>query len=234
MSDAEKIAAARHAAGFVRDGMLVGLGTGSTAAHMVARLGERITEEKLNIHAVCTSKDTERLAKEHGIKLLPLTDKQVDLCIDGADQVNGRGDMIKGGGGALLREKMVAMQSRRRIYIVDSGKTVMVLAKGFPVPVEIIQFGFEATLARLRRVSGCTPMLRVKGSKPFVTDEGHYIADCAFERGIKNPAQVDYAISEIVGVVTTGLFIGLCDMLVIGKGGGVEVKEFGKDTEDLQ
>ncbi|BFH69654.1 MAG: ribose-5-phosphate isomerase RpiA [Paenibacillus dendritiformis] len=216
-----KRAAAEEAVKFIRDGMTVGLGTGSTAYWAIQAIGARVAEG-LRIQAVPTSEATERLARECGI---PLLDKltELDVTIDGADEVDGRLNAIKGGGGALLREKLVAAASRELILIVDHSKCVAGLG-GFPLPVEIVPFGAEVTMRQIGRL-GCRPVLREKGGRPFVTDNGNYIADCAFGR-IAEPGELQHQLKRITGVVDHGLFIGMADKLIIGHGSGaVTVRE---------
>jgi len=211
--DPKKIAAEK-AIGLVRDGMLLGLGTGSTAHWAIVGIADRIKKEKLNIKAVATSLQSEKLARDSGIALVPF-DKgiSIDLTIDGADEVNRDLDLIKGGGGALLREKIVAFNSRRLVIIVDESKLVAVLGR-FPLPVEIAIFGWEITCEHLASL-GCRPMLRTRNENPFLTDNGHYIADCNFEV-IGNPGELNQQIREIPGVMETGLFVGMASQVIVG------------------
>lgn len=207
--DEWKKAAARKAAALVQDGMIVGLGTGSTAAFLVSILGERV-RHGLNIVAIPTSERTRIQAIEEGIPLASFADHQeIDLTIDGADEiVRGTLDLIKGAGGALLREKIVACASKRMVVISDSSKLVDRLGSVFAVPVEIVPFGWEVTASRLRgRASDVRLRLGPEGA-PYVTDGGHYIVDCHFGV-ISDPAALERDLATAVGVVETGLFIGI-------------------------
>jgi ribose 5-phosphate isomerase A len=219
--DRAKRAAARKAAEFAEGGMRVGLGTGSTAAFLVRRLGERVREEGLRLRAVPTSEATARLAREEGIEVVDLDEAGwLDLCIDGADEVDGNLDLIKGGGGALLREKIVAAASERVVIIADGGKRVETLG-AFPLPVEVIPFGWRTTQALVERlladmdVDGQESRLRMTGDAPFRTDGGNLILDLALHR-IGNPRQLSLVLNQVPGVVENGLFVDLCDALVLG------------------
>lgn len=201
--NAKKLAAEK-AVELIKDHMVVGLGTGSTASHAISKIGERI-KQGLSIKAVATSVASEKLALEVNIPLLPLaTIESVDIAIDGADEVDARGNLIKGGGGALLREKIVAFASRRFIVVVDQSKLADTLGN-FPLPVEIVPFAPALALKQLRAL-GCEPSIRKKEGKEFVTDNGNLIIDCRFAR-IEDPASLDTAIKKIPGVVETGLFL---------------------------
>jgi len=211
--NAAKTAAAELAVAELRDGMLVGLGTGSTATLAVRAIGRRV-REGLRITGVATSEQTEALARELGIPLTTLAeDTVIDVTIDGADEVErGTLALIKGAGGALLREKIVASASRRLVIVIDSSKWVDRLGTRYPVPVEVVPFGWPTTAARLRRL-GATPELRRDGGRPFVTDGGHYILDCGFP-DIPDPATLAHHLDGVVGVVEHGLFIGLTSRVV--------------------
>jgi len=217
--DALKRLAAARAVEEVRDGMAVGLGSGSTAEIAVELLAER----KLDIVGVPTSERTARLAHERGIALSTLEKHpQLDLVIDGADQVErGTLALVKGLGGALLREKIVASAARRMIVIVDDSKLVDRLGGRTPVPVEIVAYGWRSTLARLER-AGLHPVLR--GAPPFVTDGGNYIADCAVG-SIDDAQALDARLHMTVGVIETGLFIGIASCVIVAEPGRVEVLE---------
>jgi ribose 5-phosphate isomerase A len=210
---AAKAAAAELAVAELRDGMIVGLGTGSTATLAVRAIGRRV-REGLRITGVATSEHTEALARELGIPLTTLAeDTVIDVTIDGADEVErGTLALIKGAGGALLREKIVASASRRLVIVIDPSKWVDRLGTRYPVPVEVVPFGWPTTAARLRRL-GATPELRRDGGRPFVTDGGHYILDCGFP-GIPDPAALAQQLDGVVGVVEHGLFIGLTSRVV--------------------
>jgi ribose 5-phosphate isomerase A len=202
--------------------MTVGLGTGSTAAHFVRALGER----KLDIQGVPTSEATARLAGEVGIKLLKLNEaKQIDLTVDGADEIGEGLLLIKGGGGALLREKLVWEASRKCVVIADAAKRVVRLGK-FPLPIEVVEFGHLTTQARICDALadseiGVAPRLRVKDGQPVRTDSGNLIYDVACG-DIPDPGMLADALKLITGVVEHGLFLGLADEALIGTDAGVE------------
>ncbi|TNC48016.1 ribose-5-phosphate isomerase RpiA [Rubellimicrobium rubrum] len=228
-SDIAKRASALRAAEFVEPGMRVGLGTGSTAAFLVQRLGERLRSEGLRIRGVPTSARTADLAQAEGIEVTTLEEVGwLDITIDGADEVDGRLDLIKGGGGALLREKIVATASERVVIIADAGKRVGTLG-AFPLPVEVIPFGLGATrrlvedLLAGADVGARQVELRLRDGRPFVTDEGNHILDLRLER-IGNARQLSLGLNQIPGVVENGLFLGIADTLVVGRpDGGAEV-----------
>lgn len=209
--------AAEKAVEYVKDGMHVGLGTGSTAYWAILKIGERV-REGLSIQAVATSKASEKLAKEQGIPLIPFDRIQgLDLTIDGADELDRGLHLIKGGGGALLREKIVAFHSKELIIIADESKLVDKLGT-FPLPVEMVPFAYEWTMASLERL-GAKPMLRTDDESIYVTDNGNYIADCRFGE-IDNPNELHQKLLHLPGVVDNGLFIGLATRAVIGHSDG--------------
>jgi ribose 5-phosphate isomerase A len=217
--EALKRMAAERAVDYVRDGMVVGLGTGSTVYYALLKLGERV-REGLDIVGIPTSRRTEEIARQRGIKLGDINDyPEIDLTIDGADEVDSNLNLIKGGGGALLREKIVAHATSFEIIIVDERKLSEVLGS-FPLPVEIVPYGWRRTMKVLAS-HGCTPSLRMNGGSPYLTDNGNYIVDCAFGR-IEDPAGLEEKLLRVPGVVEVGLFVGMCDLLIIGKDGGVE------------
>ncbi|MEK3757694.1 MULTISPECIES: ribose-5-phosphate isomerase RpiA [unclassified Paenibacillus] len=219
--------AAEKAVEYVQDGMKVGLGTGSTAYWAIRKLGERVSEG-LQITAVATSQASEDQARELGIPLVAFSDvDSLDLTIDGADELDGALQLIKGGGGALLREKIVAMGSARMIVVADESKAVTTLGK-FPLPVEIVPFAWEWTVAALAKL-GCKTELRRSGEDLYKTDNGNYIADCRFE-AIESATVLALALQRIPGVVEHGLFIGIADLAIIGKSDGtIEIIEGGQD-----
>ncbi|AQX55621.1 ribose-5-phosphate isomerase RpiA [Priestia flexa] len=200
----EKQAVGEKAAEFVKDDMIVGLGTGSTVYYTILKLGERV-KNGLRIQGVPTSKETEKLARQIGIPLVTLADvNKLDLAIDGADEVDNQFALIKGGGGALLREKIIAKASEQFIVVADSTKLVQTLG-AFPLPVEVVRFGWEMTAKHMRDL-GCVPRLRLlEDHTPFITDNGNYIMDCHFQE-IKRPHELEVALNMIPGVVENGLF----------------------------
>jgi ribose 5-phosphate isomerase A len=222
--NAHKALAARLAVEFVRDDQVVGLGTGSTAAFAIKELGVLVSKG-LRIRGVPTSKASEALALKCGIQLVDLKEScKIDVTIDGADEIDPAFDMIKGGGGALFREKLLATVSDLEIIIVDPPKLVSVLGATVPVPVEVIKFGWCLPEGRLRAL-GCTPALRQAGDgHPYESDNGNYILDCRFGP-ISDPASLDKAIKQIPGVVESGIFAGLADRLIIGSDQGPEVRD---------
>ena len=226
MSSAKEVAG-RAAAERVSDGMVLGLGTGSTVYFTLVRLAERIREEGLAVRGVPTSLDTEGKAREMGIPLASLEDvASIDLTIDGADEIDGDYQMIKGGGGALLREKVVASISKREIIVVGRAKVVERLGTTFRLPVEIAPFSRPVIAREMKRL-GAEPHLRhTPGGDVFITDNGNEILDCAFETGIEDPRSLERHLALVPGVVESGLFIDLAQVLVIGdEDGTCEVRE---------
>lgn len=228
-ADLAKRAAARRACEYVQDGMRLGLGTGSTAAWMVRCLGERVAGEGLRITAVATSTQTAELARAVGIDVVGLDRADwLDLTIDGADEVDGALDLVKGGGGALLREKIVAAASDRMVVIADASKQVETLG-AFPLPVEVIPFGMTATRSLIEEAiadyDGGGVTVRKDGHAPYVTDEGNHILDLDLRR-IGDPRKLTLTLNQIPGVVENGLFVEMCDTLVLGHADGrVDVRE---------
>ena len=219
MSDRMKEVAASKAVEYVEEGMVVGLGTGSTAEFAIRALGRRVGDG-LGIVAVPTSLASAKLGKELGIDILSLEEHpEIDLTIDGADEVDADLNLVKGLGGALLREKIVAGASSREIIIVDPTKIVDRLGTRSPVPVEVIPFGWSLARHRLRAL-GTRPELRRTRSGPYETDNGNYILDCHFEHGIADAAETERLINGIPAVVENGLFVGLTDIVVIGREDG--------------
>ncbi|MFI4948391.1 MAG: ribose-5-phosphate isomerase RpiA [Alphaproteobacteria bacterium] len=217
-----KRAAAKRAVEYVESGMIVGLGTGSTADFVVEELASRVAGG-LALVAIPTSEHTAGLARRLGIPLATFAEhRRIDLAIDGADEVARTTlDLIKGRGGALLREKIVAAASRRFIVVVDQEKLVGRLGEHAPVPVEVVQFGWQATAAALEKLDSA-PELRQAHGRPFVTDGGNFILDCHFGT-IDDPERTERLIKMTVGVVESGLFIGRSSAVVVATEGGVEI-----------
>ena len=219
--------AGRRAAEMVQSNSVVGLGTGSTVFFVLTRLAERIQEEGLVVTAVATSIDTETKAGQMGIPLVSLDEvESIDLCIDGADEIDGEFQMIKGGGGALLREKVVAGISKREVIVVGPEKVVPRLGTTFSLPVEVVPFARPLMTRRIRPF-GAEPALRMtEEGSPFLTDNGNEILDCHFPDGIQDPTALELALDAIPGIVESGLFINLAHAVVIGyPDGRCEVRE---------
>ena len=201
---------------FVEDGQVVGLGSGSTAAYAVQLLGERV-RAGLKIRGVPTSVQTQQLAEEFKIPLLALNDVQeIDVTIDGADEVDPELRLIKGGGGALLREKVVASASRKMVVIADSSKQVPRLGK-FPLPVEVIAFAESVIRRKIAALAASVKLRQYAYGNPYTTDEGHHILDCSFGE-ISDPPALARELKTMPGLVEHGLFIGLATVALIGKG----------------
>ena len=225
--DQLKRAAAQGALDYVKDGMVLGLGTGSTAGFVVQALGARMATG-LKIVGIPTSERTATLARSLGIPLATFAEYQrIDLTIDGADEVErGSLNLIKGLGGALLREKIVAAASRRLVIVVDQEKLVDRLGDHTPVPVEVVQFGWQATAAALTKL-GADPVLRhATEDHPLITDGGNYILDCRFAR-ITDPRKLEKQVNMTVGVVESGLFIDRTSAVIVASEGGVEILDRG-------
>jgi len=220
--DELKRAAAARAIEEVENGMVVGLGTGSTAAFVVEGLARRVAAG-LRVVGIPTSERTADQARRLGIPIATFAEYQrLDLTIDGADEVElGSLDLIKGLGGALLREKIVAAASNRLVIVVDQEKLVERLGEHTPVPVEVTQFGWQVTAVALAKL-GCLPEQRYSGEQPFITDGGNYILDCRF-KPLANPRDLEKRIAMTVGTVESGLFVGRASMVVVASAAGVEV-----------
>ncbi|MGB8000309.1 MAG: ribose-5-phosphate isomerase RpiA [Anaerobacillus sp.] len=211
----EKKLAGEKAASYVQDGMTVGLGTGSTVYWTILEIANMV-KSGMSIKGIPTSKTTETLAKENGIPLISLEDvTSIDLTIDGADELNEDLTLIKGGGGALLREKIIAYHSTHMIVVADSSKYVQEIGK-FPLPIEIAPFGSTKTIDTLKEL-GCQAAIRKENDSLFVTDNGNYIVDCSFGK-IHFPSTLHDSINHIPGVVDNGLFIGYAQKALIGQG----------------
>jgi ribose 5-phosphate isomerase A len=209
--------AAEKAVEWVKDGMIVGLGTGSTAYWAIQKIGERI-KEGLRIRAVASSENSAQLATGLGIPLVPFEEiNKIDLTIDGADEVDADRNLIKGGGGALMREKIIASNSDTFIVVVDSSKSVPLLGQ-FPLPVEIVSFASNFTMQNIQRL-GCSAKWRMSGDKMYITDNGNLILDCSFTV-IRDPSTLNIQLHLIPGVVETGLFVDMAPVVVIGHSNG--------------
>ena len=218
--------AAEKALDYIEDGMVVGLGTGSTVEYFIPKLGKKIKEEKIEIVGIPTSHRTKRIAKEHGIPLSTLKDHpHIDVTVDGADEVDPELNLIKGGGGALTREKIVAFSSEKEVIIVDESKLVQKLGVSFPLPVEVIPFGWYPTKLRIEKEFGCKAELRASDEGPFTSDNMNYIIDCEFSLGIDDPRDLEKKLNSIPGVVEVGLFVDLADIVIAGTREGIKIFE---------
>lgn len=217
--DMKKLAGDK-AAEYVKDGMVLGLGTGSTAYHMVNAVGE-LVKQGMKLQGIPTSNATEKQARELGIPLLTIDElDHVDLAIDGVDEIDPAFHAIKGGGGALYREKVVATLAKEVIWVMDESKLVHSIG-AFPLPVEIAQYGSKQAMARMEAF-GWNPVLRVRDGKTFITDNGNFIADLHLGAGF-SIANVKQKLSTIVGVLEHGLFLNMCKRIIVGQSSG-EVK----------
>lgn len=217
--DQEKKAAARASLAFVRDGDIVGLGSGSTAEYAVRLLGERV-QAGLKIRGIPTSQRTTELAQSVGIPLTTLEEfQEIDVTIDGADEIDPELQLIKGGGGALLREKIVASACKRMVVIADSSKRVQILGE-FPLPVEVIAFAEPLLSKKIAALGASVKLRQYAYGNPFVTDEGHHILDCHFGE-IPDPRALAHQLNAMPGVVEHGLFVDMATIALIGKGDDV-------------
>jgi ribose 5-phosphate isomerase A len=219
-NDAEKEDAGRAAAKLVRDGDVVGLGTGSTAYFAVIALGERV-KAGLKILGVPTSLQTADLARAVGIPLTTLDQHpELDITIDGADELDSKLNLIKGGGGALLREKVVASASKRMVVVADSSKVVTTLGK-FPLPVEVISFARAVVEKKIASLGASVKLRASRDGSPYVTDNGNQILDCSFGK-IEDPAMLARSLGDVPGVLGHGLFVGLAELAFVGRDHGIE------------
>lgn len=215
-----KKTAAYKAAEYIEQGMTVGLGSGSTVYHVITRIGE-LVKEGLDIKCVSTSSTTSSLANQHEIKLIDLSETDsIDLTIDGADEIDPQLCGIKGGGGALLFEKIVALNSKRNIWIADSSKLVETLGK-FPLPIEVIPFGSQRVFRILNEMN-LNPVIRKKDNQVYKTDSGNIIMDLN-TGAISDPQVLDRELKLISGVVETGIFCGIADMAVLADGENIRI-----------
>jgi ribose 5-phosphate isomerase A len=207
----EKKEVGEKAVEYVKDGMVVGLGTGSTVYYFISKLGQ-LVKQGLSIKGVPTSEHTEKLAIELGIPLVSLNEiEQIDVAVDGADEVDPELNLIKGGGGALLREKIIANAAKTFIVVADSHKNVDTLGT-FPLPIEVVPFGYGMTMKYIRELGG-NPKLRQRRGTPFLTDNGNYIIDSSFQK-INKPAELEKNLNLLPGVVDNGLFVGMADTVM--------------------
>lgn len=218
----KKIAAERAVDEYVKDRMNVGLGTGSTAFYAIHRVGELVAGG-MDLTCVATSEETERIAKDLGIRVVDLSEvNSLDVTIDGADEVTRQLQLIKGLGGALVREKIVAASTIDQIIVVDESKLVDSLGKECPLPVEVMVFGHDKTKRMLER-QGCKAVLRMRDGAPFMTDNGNYIYDCKFD-GIANPYFLESRLDTIPGVVENGLFLNMTTAVFVARSDGTVEK----------
>ncbi|HEX5830836.1 MAG TPA: ribose-5-phosphate isomerase RpiA [Gemmatimonadaceae bacterium] len=217
-TDRAKRDAARRAAALVEPGMAIGLGTGSTSAYMVEEIGRRLREGTLHdVRGVPSSRATAELARAAGIRLVTLEEQPVlDLVLDGADEVTADGAMLKGGGGALLREKIVAARGRRVVIMVDASKLVPRLGTRAPLPVEVVAFGWSTHLEPLRALGGRPVLRRDVSGAPYLTDDRHFILDVGFENGMADPHWLEPRVRLRPGVVETGFFLGFQPEVIVG------------------
>jgi len=219
-----KQTAAEKAVEHIQNNTIIGLGTGSTIQYALEKISERIQKENLSIQGIPTSNTTKKTAQHLNIPLTTLEEHPtIDLTIDGADEVDSNLNLIKGAGGALTREKIIAYHSKTLIIIVDDSKVVKSLGMNNPIPVEILQFSYTATQHCLEEL-GCTTTLRTIVNEPYITDNGNYIIDCEFPR-IPEPEALEMQINMIPGVVENGLFINMADMVIIGGKQGIHTLE---------
>jgi len=207
----EKKEVGEKALEYVKDGMVVGLGTGSTVFYTITKLGQ-LVKQGLSIKGVPTSEQTKQLAIKLGIPLVSFNEiEQIDVTIDGADEVDLELNLIKGGGGALLREKIIANAANNFIVVADSDKNVDTLGT-FPLPIEVVPFGYEMTVKHIRELGG-SPKLRQMDGTPYLTDNGNYIIDSSFQK-ITHPGELEKNLNHIPGVVDNGLFVGMADIVI--------------------
>ena len=212
--------AAEKAIDYIKDGMILGLGTGSTVEYMLKKLGEKV-KGGLKVKGIPTSMHTRKVAKDYDIPITSLEENpEIDLTIDGADEVDSNLNLIKGGGGALTREKIIAFHSKKEIIIIDESKIVKALGIDFDLPVEVLKYGWTSTKKSIEEIFRCQAELRKIVNEPYITDNGNYILDCEFEK-IENPEQLEIDINNIPGVVENGLFIGLVDEVIVGGKQGI-------------
>lgn len=218
----KKMAAERAVEDCIEDGMTVGLGTGSTAYYAIKRIGERVAEEGLTLTCVSTSEESSEIGRSFGLNVVPFEgSERIDVTIDGADEVNMLLQLIKGLGGALLREKIIASATDKEVIVADRSKFVEVLGAATPLPVEVLRYGHEHTKIGLEKL-GCVASIRMRGEDAFITDGGNFIYDCKFE-SIERPYFLESRINNIPGVVENGLFLKLASVALIADNDGIEI-----------
>jgi ribose 5-phosphate isomerase A len=215
--------AAEHAVTFIQSGMIIGLGVGSTAIFAIRKVAAKIKSGELkNIIGIPCSKATANEANTLGIHLSTLKEyPEIDLTIDGADEVDPQLNLIKGGGGALLREKIVAQASKREIIVIDESKLSFTLGTNWPLPIEVIPFGWNTQFKFLKSIGGAPQLRYTENNQPYQTDQGNYIIDCHFGP-INNPVELSTLLNNRTGIVAHGLFLSLATDLIVGKQEGVE------------
>ncbi|MEM4160576.1 MAG: ribose 5-phosphate isomerase A [Thermoplasmata archaeon] len=224
-----KAVAAERALSFVKDGMTLGLGTGSTAEIFIRKLAERVKAKELKVQCVPTSQRTAALARALGLELVEIEETSViELTVDGADEVSPELNLIKGMGGALLWEKIVAKMSKEECIIVDSSKLVARLGEKTPLPVEVVPYGWKKTKQVIEEKFGCNAMLRRKGEEVYRTDSGNYLLECKFGK-IEEAEMLESELKLITGVVETGLFCNLASIVIVGDESG-RTRELRKTT----
>ena len=227
--DELKRIAGEKALEYIESGMVLGLGTGSTVEYTIKKLGELLKNGTLkDIKAIPTSHQTKKLAVQLEIPLIDLDDEtEIDLTVDGADEIDSNFVLIKGGGGALTREKIIAYHSKREIIVADESKVVKKLGADFPLPVEILKYSWKATKKSVEEL-GCTAKLRDIMGNPYITDNGNYLLDCDFER-IEDAEDLERKLNMIPGVVECGLFIGLVNDVIVGSKQGIVTEQVSED-----
>lgn len=218
----KKRIAGQKAVEYIKDGMILGLGTGSTAYYMIEKVGE-LVQNGMNLKAVATSKSTENLAKELHIPLVQIDEiDRIDLCIDGVDEIDKHFNAIKGGGGALFREKIVAKLAEEVIWIMDDSKLVDSIG-AFPLPIEVLPYGYTQVIRKLKECS-FNPIMRMKDGNVFITDNGNYIVDLHIGKPM-DINDVYNKVNGITGVLEIGLFINMCNRIIVGTDIGTKVIE---------
>lgn len=219
-----KISTFNDALDQIKDGMILGIGSGSTIELLVPKIAEKLEREQINITGVCTSNKTAFIAKELGMHVVDVNDvEHIDLAIDGADEVDPNLNLIKGGGGALFREKVIDAMAKRFVVLVDDSKLVLYLGETFKLPVEVDKFNWLLIAKEIERSKGVTAIRRMVDDVPFITDNGNYILDLVLNKDIEPFAMHEYLI-HLIGVLETGYFLDVTDQVIVGTPSGVQVK----------